>query len=546
MTRVFLTRFFENDITTGTDDLKGTFFWLVAALAMPGIFIPWLRVFDWEIALLMYGTDGLRMISRADKCFYLSISMISSGALAAMTWNSMLPDRRDALILGALPVPPTTIIASKLLALATYLLMIAVLTHSAGALFFGTFLSRDQSFSFVVRGIVGHFVASAAGGIAIALTISALQGACLSVLRGRVATRAMVALQVGTVTALTLGAALTLPASVAIRTALDAPGAESWVLWMPFVWFLGLYEVILGTNEPLLHDLAGWALATFSASAIATMVLFPLVYRRATLSGVESSFPGSALSSSLRAGLVRLVSRRTAVQGAADFLLTTVFRAGRQRFVLASVVGLAAAFIVPGIVSSGGSLEPTVKELSFPLAAELVVLVGFRIVAALPADNRAAWLFESLHVSPDVARTALERTLLLFVVLPVATASVVLYWNRFGATVATMHGFVTLSIGALILQLLVFRPIRMPCGQPWDGARFDVVRRWPVYGLGGLIVIVGVPKLELLFGGVGGASLFVAVIIGLSLVIRRMSLAQIHLPHDLNDSDPVAGVLRLQ
>ena len=34
LTRAFLVRFFESEITTGTDDLKRSFFWLLAALGV--------------------------------------------------------------------------------------------------------------------------------------------------------------------------------------------------------------------------------------------------------------------------------------------------------------------------------------------------------------------------------------------------------------------------------------------------------------------------------------------------------------------------------
>ena len=69
LTRAFLSRFFESEITTGTDDLKGSFFWLLAALAMPGLFIPWLMVFDWHMIGMFQGADALREASRAEKTF---------------------------------------------------------------------------------------------------------------------------------------------------------------------------------------------------------------------------------------------------------------------------------------------------------------------------------------------------------------------------------------------------------------------------------------------------------------------------------------------
>ncbi len=36
LTSAFFARFFESEITTGYDDLKGSFFWLLAALGVGG------------------------------------------------------------------------------------------------------------------------------------------------------------------------------------------------------------------------------------------------------------------------------------------------------------------------------------------------------------------------------------------------------------------------------------------------------------------------------------------------------------------------------
>src|SRR5688572_25170181 len=89
----FFARFFENEITTGIDDLKGPFFWLLAALAVPGMFIPWMMSFDWQGIAMFKGPLALREASQAEKVFYLGFAMIASGLLTTITWSSLLPDR---------------------------------------------------------------------------------------------------------------------------------------------------------------------------------------------------------------------------------------------------------------------------------------------------------------------------------------------------------------------------------------------------------------------------------------------------------------------
>src|SRR5688572_27793030 len=125
LTGAFFARFFESEITTGFDDLKSPFFWLLAALAIPGMFIPWIMAFDWHLIAMMKGPLALREASQAEKTFYLGFAMIASGLLTTIVWSTLLPDRRDTLILGSLPVGSSTIVAAKLAALTGYVLLTA-------------------------------------------------------------------------------------------------------------------------------------------------------------------------------------------------------------------------------------------------------------------------------------------------------------------------------------------------------------------------------------------------------------------------------------
>ena len=147
----FLARFFENEITSGTDDLKNSFFWLLAFLMVPGLFMPFVRSFDWEMIARFQGTAALQVLSRGDKAFYIGFAMIASALIGAIAWSSLLMDRLDGLILGALPVRPAVVVRAKLAALGVYILLIAVGMHTLSALAFGTLLSNHGTLAFVAR-----------------------------------------------------------------------------------------------------------------------------------------------------------------------------------------------------------------------------------------------------------------------------------------------------------------------------------------------------------------------------------------------------------
>src|SRR5258705_162505 len=137
LARTFFARFFDNDITGGSSDLASSFFWLLAFLAAPGFFMPILMSFNWDGYAIVYGTEGLRVASRGDKVFYLGYAMIASGLVSAITWSSLLLDRRDCLVLGTLPLAGPRIVRAKLAALCAYVATVAVGMHALASASYG-------------------------------------------------------------------------------------------------------------------------------------------------------------------------------------------------------------------------------------------------------------------------------------------------------------------------------------------------------------------------------------------------------------------------
>jgi hypothetical protein len=549
LTRAFLTRFFESEITSGTDDLKGSFFWLLAALAMPGLFIPWLMVFDWHMIAMFKGADALREASQAEKIFYLGFSMIASGLLTTIAWSSLLPDHRDTLILGAMPVRPRTIVVAKLAALAGYVGLVAVSMHTIAALCFGVLLSTNSPFIFLIRGIAAHFIASCAASAGIAFGVAAAQGLTLAVAGPRLFKRLTLVLQVCLVGLIALGLA-SLP-SITSSTVHTVRGfgknVQPWILSTPPVWFLGLYEWILGTSDPTIIALARNAAVMLGVSVAVIAVTYPIAYQRLMVSTAESvSAPGGRGASGIvPALLVRAAGRHAEARATADFFTATLARVERHRFVLAVALGVATAWGLPGWKSYGSTGEPDAALLSLPLVAMMLLIVGLRIASSLPADIRAGWLFEVHGPTRARARQGLERIMFLIGVVPAVMVSAPMYWWLWGAGVAATHAAISVALGIVLIELLIWRCEGMPCGQRWNPSRLDLGRRWPLHAFLFLFVAVLIPRFELLlFRHPYAAGFFTACLVITAAVVRYASAKHTIVP-SYDDVDPVAGVLRL-
>ena len=106
LVRAFLARFFDNEVTAGSHDLKASLFWLIALLAMPGAIAPILiglsslqtttgppdpSTWGWAMTARYAGVEVLRTMSRADKTLYLGFAMVASALISAITWTSVMP-----------------------------------------------------------------------------------------------------------------------------------------------------------------------------------------------------------------------------------------------------------------------------------------------------------------------------------------------------------------------------------------------------------------------------------------------------------------------
>ena len=548
LTRAFFLRFFESDITTGTDDLKGSYFWLLATLTVPGLFIPWMMAFEWQLLARIEGAEAVRIASRAEKTFYLGYTMIASGVLTTIAWGTLLPDRRDTLVLGSLPVKPSLIVTAKLLALAGYVGFVALFMHGVASISWGMVLGDSEPFSFTLRGIVAHLTASSLASMSVCLAVAAAQGLTLAVIGPGFFRQASTALQAVMVGLLALGlAALPAMNTAIVDTLGNGPRAQPWILSLPPAWFLGIYEVLLGSGQPLLHGLAARAWMLVLLSAAVAIVTYPIAYRRLMVSVIESgSEPRHRVARGIHWLLVRAAGREPSVRAAAEFFTATLARVDRQRFVLAIALGIAIAWGLPGWSSYVPTPQPAAAILALPLAAMMFLIVGLRVAASLPSDTRAAWIFEVHDVARRPARQALERVLFLLAVVPPTLVSTPVYWQLWGVTAGLAHAGVMAGIGIVLIELLIWHCDGMPCGQQWTPARANFGRRWPLHLATFLLVVSMIPKLEvLLFRHPRTAAGFVLYLLAVAALVRYVSAKHRIIPI-YEDIDPVAGVLRLQ
>jgi len=537
LTRSFLARFFDNEMTGGSSDLQHAFFWLLAALATPGLVMPTVAGNGWNIMALAPGPEGgldfLRMQASANLTFSIGVTMVGIGLMAAVSWQSLLLERRDVQVLGTFPVRYRTVLIAKLCSLVLFFLILVAATAPLSAVCYGLFLGTAFSvpFGFRVAGL--HVLVSTLAALASYLAVIGFQGLVLSVAGPRLFTRVAPLLQLLVVAMLGL-LFLSLPAaSTATLGRLYAIGPTSpdWVLWMPTTWFYGIYAKGMGVTLPIMDVLIGRAMTTTVALLAIVLVTYPLSYRRLivdALIGVAAparrSLPGRGV-----AAIPALLSASPVAQATLQFTMTTIGRVGVHRLVMSMAVGAAMAIIVPLAAANLGpaGVSPAASVLAIPIVLMTAVLIGLRITYAMPAELGAAWLFRAAAGQEWAEHRIAARRLMLVagVLLPIAI-TVPVFGSDWGVGTALLHSLVCAALGALITEGLLIDFDGVPCSAPFEPGRAQLESRWPWYLAGMNIAMLGIPinEAELLITGRPLGLLVIAGVFAVNTaIVRRWS-----------------------
>jgi hypothetical protein len=477
--RDFLRRIVDLDILSAHGDMQKL---VVQFAAMLAAFNFSFLIFAGPKYLLAQAPpEQLRAAVRSEFEFLVASTMAVAGLFAVLAWNTILPDRRDCLILGLLPVPTRSIFLAKVAAIATALgVAIFALNIFTGFTFPFLALPGDGGWIAALQSFAGYWMAMAAAGAFVCAALLAVQGLAAQILPYRFFLR--------------LSSFLQLAAFFVILAAffLKPPGAVS---WLPSSWFFGLQQQLSGAAPS--HPLAPRAVqALFGAAGIAALT-FALAYGRSIREIVEQ--PDILPAGRARRGrsLASVILRRPIDRAIVLFTARTVARSRQHRLFLAAYagIGLAIAFAYGRDLLYGSSdrytrtlgthwNQPNVPLLMGGFVLLCFAVVGARAIFSLPVSLRANWVFRLTAVqSPAAYFSAVRKSLFAVTVLPVWLGSAALYFLIWPVLPAAQHVLV-LAVAAVVLvhrSLDQFRKIPFACSYLPGKSNLHV--KLGVYGL---------------------------------------------------------------
>jgi predicted permease len=457
--------------------------------------------------------------------FLIASSMAIAGLFSVLAWNTVLPDRRDCLILGLLPVRVRTIFLAKVAAIATALgisvVAINVFTGFSFPFLWGGF-----------RTLGAYWLTQLLAGLFVACTLLALQAVAAQVLTYRLFLRASSFLQ--------LASFFTILGIWFLKPPFSALAAHPRLSWMPSFWFFALFQQLNGTGSPAFGPLAARAVYSLPMVFTIAAAAFGLAYRRNLRRIVEQpdivpadrSRPATRIGSWLAARVLPAPIERAILL----FTARSIARSRQHRLILAAYAGIALAIglaYTRDLIYGPSSFEamqvaaawnqPNGSFLAATMIALFFAVVGARAVFAMPIALPANWIFRLTAVrSPAAYFHAVRKSLYTVAAIPVWIAAAAALFTIWPAWAAAEHVALLVILGTLLVELSLHRFRKIPFACSYLPGKANLNVRLGTWGIGFLFVAAQGVHLEFwaMQSGLRYAVLF-AVLLAAAVWARR-------------------------
>lgn len=453
---------------------------LLGLLAAPGVLQCMLMLEKYSSLLDWFrgrrGVD-LLMISAPEKYMFAAISMAVTGIVVALKWDRILPDAQDYINLAPLPVRPRTIFAANVGAMGIAACVIAVTVNSLPLLLFPAMVS-----SAAVDGSIATFEFFAVHAVCMLLASVFAFAAVLAVLGAvsAILPAGMCAAWAGPIRAVVLIACTGLllgafQAGPMLRMVTAAP--DSALVWLPPMWFTGLYQMMQHRGPAAIARLAPLAWQSTAAALVLLTVCYGVSYARRFRATVEIGGPAS--SRTLATLLVWLLdhfltARKSFDRAVCRFAFRGLVRLEEHRLALLVPFGLGWLLAGQYMVMAPGHTGATAASvhsamLAAPLIPAYLAVLGVRVGIDMPASVPANWLFRhTLDAESHSVRSALRHLAMTIAGVLVVLPAMAGWTYAMGPGGALLHASCMLVLILVHTEVLFRKHARLPftCALP--------------------------------------------------------------------------------
>jgi hypothetical protein len=480
LVRLFIVRIFQGGGDADTEGLDLTVGLVLTLLAMPGGFVSILLFAKYGTLLQwMRGLTNVDALASAlpDEYFFIVLSMATTGAAAVWKWDAIFPDRRDYQNLVPLPISTRNIFFANLVALLFLASLLALDVNALSSIFFPIVVGATQSsFSFFGTFAAIHALGVLSASVFTFFAVFALLGLLMAVLPYAMFKRLSSYIRGLVVIALVILLSSSFAVPAMLRRLQESH--DSWIRFLPSLWFLALCQALRDRADPSLAVLARFVVPALAAAFAVAICVYAVSYRRYFIRIPEMSEVTSARSGAkfqwLTVPFDRLILRTPFQRGCFRFVCKTLARSEAHRLVLAGIGGLgfvlASQALLEAFAGGAGSAQRAISgsALSVPLILAFCIIVGLRIVFELPVELRSNWIFRFTLDPEKHECQSLARKVILTTVLPCVLLTLPAYFYFAGWIVGLLHTVLVVAWSILLTDavLVRFRKLPFTCSLP--------------------------------------------------------------------------------
>jgi hypothetical protein len=474
--RTFVEQFAANESATSDLQMRRAIIGVITFLVTPGLFLMMKTMSGYELMVLVArhrNTPQIIEIFLAQMAvLFVSYSMIATGLLTVFIWDTLVFDKRDAMVLGPLPLRGATVVGAKVAALATFLVGTALAVNVVSGVAFGFVTGTIDGR--ILQHLAGHLSGTVGGAVFMFCTLVAVRGLLVLLVSAHIAA--------------TVGSLLQFVFLSGVLVFMMVPTATGQVT-PPISWFAALFEFIRGSGSPAVPGLAQYALIGLPISvACAVGVIFGSYWKQMRAALAPSARVAS--TARVRRKVAALITGRDCVARAtSDFVLTTLARSRVQQAPIGIAAALGVAIISVAIVSREGGLgelrAPRAAVLWIPIVLGYWIVVGLRASFVLPAELKSSWVFRVHSRVPSVSYwSGVRAAMFAFAIGPALFVNALVVLPLLGWRLAAIHAVVVTLAIAITAQFASLLVDGVPFTRAYPPGHAKLKTRWQFYLLG--------------------------------------------------------------
>jgi hypothetical protein len=497
LVRLFGYRFFDTDILSVRGDLTALLSQFAALLAALSLVLALATAPKYAGLYQHLTAKQLRYAAWGDQEFLISTSMAIIAVFTLLLWDALFPDRRDCMILGAMPVRVPVVFGAKLASVGAAVGLAIVAVNSFTGLLCPFLIVPGSSGAIAAARNFGAFwLVILLASLFVFLLLLGVQGVTLQLLPHGLYMRWSSLIQTAAFFAVLTLYFLTPP--LATPHALAAPENRLWYALVPSYWFFGLFQVLTGSASAALAALARRALAGAATVTLVAAGTYILAYARQLRRTVEQSgIAPSRRGIAPWGAIATIIARRRPERAILVFIGRTLARSRQHRLLLSIYGGMGMAYVFSQMAyvlyrskaTDFGALGRVQTELGIPLILLFFLTAGLRVSFSIPIEVRANWLFRLTDPFAHGAYlNATRKTLLLLALAPVVAIAAPLYLAVWPRPQALCHVAFLAAFGILIIELALTGFAKVPFTCSYLPGKANLKIMFGVYW--GLLIIV--------------------------------------------------------